>query len=359
MSSREGMKASVPEEPTRVYRAAILGLGFIGGADQHSGDALGQQVVNLDGTHWGAYSKNPHLTVVAGSSRDPGRRERFSRRSNARVYSDWRELLSRECPEIVSVATYSPQHAEMTVEAAQAGAKVIWCEKPMASSLDQADRMLDACRRSGALLVINHNRRFHPHFRRLRKLILEGGLGTLRGASLCWGTGRLGNVGTHFFNALQMVLDRTVEAVSATLDLSGRPDCRGLQFQDPGGWGLIRFAGNLTATFEAADYSCAPATLIIHGDQGRVVVAGTRFHVEIRGEPPVTWPDLPQGETSMDRALTEMIHWLNGGEFPEPAISARHTLEIIVACHLSHHQRGAWVDLPLPDESWSKVIKTG
>ena len=59
------------------YRAGIIGLGFIGGGDQVSGDALGQQVGDLDGTHLAALSSHPRVDLVAGSSRDEGRRLRF------------------------------------------------------------------------------------------------------------------------------------------------------------------------------------------------------------------------------------------------------------------------------------------
>ena len=75
------------------YRAGIVGLGFIGGADQVSGDALGQRVVDLDGTHFDALSSHPRVNIVAGSSRDAGRRERFAQRTEAAVYADWKEML--------------------------------------------------------------------------------------------------------------------------------------------------------------------------------------------------------------------------------------------------------------------------
>ena len=52
---------------TKTYRAGIIGLGFIGGADQVSGDALGQQVSGLDGTHLEALAENPCVALVAGS----------------------------------------------------------------------------------------------------------------------------------------------------------------------------------------------------------------------------------------------------------------------------------------------------
>ena len=66
------------------HRAVIMGLGYIGGADQVSGDALGQLVVDLDGTHIDALANHPRVDVVAGSSRDLGRRERFTERTGDR-----------------------------------------------------------------------------------------------------------------------------------------------------------------------------------------------------------------------------------------------------------------------------------
>ena len=64
------------------YRAGIIGLGFIGGADQVSGDALGQQVENLDGAHFFAYANHSRIELAGGSCRDAGRRRRFEHHSN-------------------------------------------------------------------------------------------------------------------------------------------------------------------------------------------------------------------------------------------------------------------------------------
>ena len=159
------------------YRAAIIGLGFIGAADQTSGDALGQQVENLDGTHLGALSGNPRIQLVAGSSRDPGRRSRFEERNGVRTYADWREMIATEALDLVSVATYTPVHEEITVACARSGVRAIYCEKPLASRIPEGEQMLQACRESGSLLAINHNRRFHPNYRRLRDLVGRGRIG--------------------------------------------------------------------------------------------------------------------------------------------------------------------------------------
>ena len=111
------------------YRAGIIGLGFIGGADQVSGDALGQQVSGLDGTHFDSLSNHPRVNLVAGSSRDAGRRARFAQRAGTPTYTHWEEMLDQESLDIVSVATYAPVHAEITVACAKQGIRAIYCEK--------------------------------------------------------------------------------------------------------------------------------------------------------------------------------------------------------------------------------------
>src|SRR5262249_33920167 len=150
-------------------------------------------------------------------------------------------------------ATYAPTHAEITIACAERGIRAIYCEKPIATRLADAERMVASCAAAGTLLVINHNRRFNPNYHRLRDLVAAGGLGELTSVSLQWGTGRLGNVGTHLIDAVLMLTGRKVSAVSGTLDRTGRPDCRGPAFHDPGGWGLLRLEGGLMVTVDAAD----------------------------------------------------------------------------------------------------------
>ena len=127
----------------KTYNAAIIGLGFIGAGDQISGDALGQNVENLDGTHYETYTNHKRIKLIAGSSRDSGRRKRFFEKAKVGTYSDWRELINNEKIDIVSIATYTPSHEEITVACSERGIKVIFCEKPIAPSLNAAKYMLN------------------------------------------------------------------------------------------------------------------------------------------------------------------------------------------------------------------------
>ncbi len=127
-----------------MHKAAVIGLGFIGAADQVSGDALGQQVVNLDGTHAQALAEHDQIELVAGSSRDEGRRTRFAERVNVKnTYADWREMLRREDLDIVSIATYTPWHAEIAIACAEAGIPAVIGEKHITTKVSDADRVIE------------------------------------------------------------------------------------------------------------------------------------------------------------------------------------------------------------------------
>ncbi len=342
------------------YRAGIVGLGFIGGADQVSGDAIGQSVGDLDGTHADALGGHPRVVISSGSSRDIGRRERFHARTGTPTYADWREMLAGETLDIVSVATYAPFHVQIAVACARQGVRAVYCEKPIATRVSDAERMRKACGDAGALLVVNHNRRFQPNARRLRDLVADGVLGELTSASMQWGSGRLGNVGTHFIDTIQMLTGRAVEAVSGTLDGAGKPDCRGAQFRDPGGWGMLRLERGLICTVDAADYAMLPPRISINGTEGRASVDGRDVILEFRDGRRDTWP-APQGSSSsMDVAVGEIVDWLDGGaSFPYAASEAVRTLEAIVGFHVSHARNAAWVELPLTGRNREHEVLCG
>lgn len=345
---------------TPKLRAGIIGLGFIGAGDQVAGDRLGQRVEDLDGHHRGALSGHPRIELVAGSSRDPGRRERFQQSSGARTYSEWREMLAEEQLDLVSVASMTPDHAAQTIGCAQAGVRAVYCEKPIASTLSDAARMIATCRETGTILVINHNRRFQPTYRRLSEFIAAGGLGDLVTASLRWGSGRLGNVGTHFIDALRLVTRREVEAVSATLDLAGRPDCRGGEFRDPGGWATLRMQGGLVAMINAPDYAKDPAEILVSGSLGRAGISGNEIRLEFWDGSRDHWPAIQNGETTMDIAVREIVAALEtGSPVGSPGEEALRDLEIILGCHASHARRAEWTDLPLRGADRDLVLHSG
>jgi predicted dehydrogenase len=350
------------------YSAGIIGLGFIGAGDQVSGDALGQQVKDLDGTHLGAFVRNPHVRITCGSSRNEGRRTRFLSRvhNEVHVYENWMEMINSSKLDIISIATYTPTHAEMVIASAKAGISVIYCEKPIAATISEAEQMLNACKISGSLLVINHNRRFKPNFRLLQTMIARGDLGELTSVTARWPSGRLGNIGTHVIDAIHMITGLKTVAVSGTLDQSLKPDCRGSVFQDPGGWGLIRLEGGCMVTVDAADYAKGPMVIDVYGTLGTASIIGKMITINYFSGKTRQLPESSSDQSSMDIAVEEMVEWLDARQnskktpvFPYDPADAVHTLETIAAFHASDARKGAWVELPLTNRDRDMIIRSG
>lgn len=179
-------------------------------------------------------------------------------------------------------------------------------------------------------------------------------------AALQWGSGRLGNVGTHMFNALCLVAGRRVAAVSPRLDLSRRLDCRGPQFQDPGGWGLLRLAGGLIVSVDAADFGTVPASITLNGTLGRAVTGASDVRLEFWDGRTEHWPAPAGNVSSMDRAMQEIVAWLDGAvPFSDTPDDSLHTLETIIACHASHQRNSAWTSLPLAGGDLDIEVRSG
>jgi predicted dehydrogenase len=105
--------------------------------------------------------------------------EKFSK--NARIYTDYRELVADSNIDVVHVCTPNALHAPITVAALDAG-KHVMCEKPMATSSKEAKEMLDAAKRSGKKLTIAYQNRFRVDSLLLKQACDRGDLGEIYAA---------------------------------------------------------------------------------------------------------------------------------------------------------------------------------
>ncbi len=100
--------------------------------------------------------------------------------NSSSLYSDYRELLVKEKPELVIIATWTGSHAEIGLRACAEGARVIICEKPIASNLALARKLVKSCETRGVHLIINHERRYDQRYRKVRDMISRGLVGDVR-----------------------------------------------------------------------------------------------------------------------------------------------------------------------------------
>ncbi len=115
--------------------------------------------------------------VVAVASPTPGNAERFAQKHGLqRWFTDYRQLLAEPDIEMITIAAPNALHAQMTVDAAAAGKHVV-CEKPLCMTLEEADLMIEACRRQGVLLMYAEELFFTPKYVKAKQMADEGAFG--------------------------------------------------------------------------------------------------------------------------------------------------------------------------------------
>jgi len=149
-----------------IYRAAIIGR--TGQGDYGHG---------LDVV----YNGMPQVKVAAVADPDPAGRAACAARTGAAAqFADYREMLRQVKPELVSIGPrWVDAHHEMMLECCAAGVKGIYCEKPFARTLAEADAMVEACRKAGVALAVAHQNRVIPYLAHVRDLIRAGAIGRL------------------------------------------------------------------------------------------------------------------------------------------------------------------------------------
>jgi myo-inositol 2-dehydrogenase/D-chiro-inositol 1-dehydrogenase len=132
----------------------------------------------IAGEHVGAYHATPGVQVVAVCDVVRAKAERLAARVDAAVMRDLDAILESGV-EIVSVCTPPTTHAELTVAALEAGRNVL-CEKPLARSLPDAGRIVQAARTAPGVLMIGQVSRYEPDHNSAKEVVDAGQLGALQ-----------------------------------------------------------------------------------------------------------------------------------------------------------------------------------
>ena len=128
--------------------------------------------------HMEAYARNPKVDLVAVCDLNGPEAQEFATKFGAeRVFTDWREMYELDL-DLVSIAVPNNLHAEMTVAALERGFHVL-CEKPMATKLEDARRMVETAERVGKRLMIHMSLRYQGAHQHLKSLVAKGDLGDI------------------------------------------------------------------------------------------------------------------------------------------------------------------------------------
>ena len=290
--------------------------------------------------------------------------------SGIKPYSDWQRLLESEDLDLLSVVTNGPSHAPITIAGAQTGLRYILCEKPIATSVQDARTMIDVCREKGVRLTISHGRRWVSSYQKLRDLIAEGAIGKVAHFWFTCGGGLFAGNGGHILDLARMLRSSSATSVVGWVDKSGAPNPRGAEFRDPGAVALYWFENDMRMVVDMFEDLLVPPRIEIVGSHGRITIEDLTGRWEILGRSPDErvaaqsqfW--LPLHSVQFEAEELNMIDMLVNAL--EELISDRQisctgadglaSLEMLIGAHISSERGGGPVQLPLHGDDQQVLI---
>ncbi len=320
----------------RKLRAGIIGLG------------VGQ-------AHAKGYLSSPDAELVAVCDSNEARLNEWAATWNVqRRYTDYTQMLQEGELDVVSICLPNSLHASSSIAALNAGVHVL-CEKPMASSVVEADEMLAAATRNGKRLMVAYNFRYRPDSAWMQRMVVAGKLGTIYHADVSWrretgipgwgwfgsqqmsGGGALFDLGVHVLDLALWLMNfpgvRTVTGDTRMLfgprqlktwHRNGVPSFDGSFDVEDGGTGFIRLDNGaniiLNATWAEHQNPQEDAVRVeLQGTDGTAILHirnyknddTLRFYTEIEGEPVTVVPSVrfgaPQGHEGLIHDLMDSL----------------------------------------------------
>ncbi len=194
--------------------------------------------------HLPEYAANKAVEIVAVCDIVEERVNEIAKVYQAKAYTDYKELLASEQLDAISVCLPNYLHAPVSIEALNNGLHVL-CEKPMATSQEEADAMIEAAKNNGKKLMIGHNQRFVRSHQLAKQLIESGAIGKIYSFRTAFGhpgpegwsvdgreswffekekayIGAMGDLGVHKTDLVRYLLGEEITEVGAFIETSAK-----------------------------------------------------------------------------------------------------------------------------------------
>ena len=325
-----------------------------------------------------AYRFHPQTEVVAAADPDAETLGLFCDRFGVPGYADYREMLARERLDVAAAILPVAPNPDVVVACAQAGVRAVQCEKPMAATLADADRMVEACRANGVSLAVGDLDRNLPEYGtalarieageigEVSSITATGGSGTeLSGggcqvlslvrlfagdADVAWAIGWMANDAESDHDQGGAGYFRFVTGTEAILQRSA--DARGMGIEAAGSRGVIRVSDNVVRMWRRPDEDPGAPAAEPDSWQRLQPVDGVFPTGSIRNSDKGSRDGWVIPANRQAATVQELVTALDAGDAPlSDGINGRAVLEMAIAIRESHRQGHAPVRLPLADRS--------
>ena len=340
------------------YRAAVIGCGRMGGFIDN--EVVGSSEVTIPFSFATAFETCERTELASASELRTEVMQRFGERyslTGDRLYADYRDLIDKEQPDILGVATQPEHRAEIIIYAAEHGVKAVYAEKTMAASMSEADAVVEAVERNGVAFNMGTGFRWHPGFDKMKELIESGELGPLLYIVLSYANG----INQHGIHALDLALyingDQPVDWVQGSVADGALVMDGDVLLKDPDTYGMVHFKNGINAHILVTPLGDAQEAVC---ERGQIVVFNSRQNWELRRLVPrgrrgrgvlvqEKFPEfLPYSTTLW--IVEDLVHSLDTGEPTRGGVHVAHSGDELTFAFVESHLRGgARVELPLVD----------
>lgn len=229
-----------------MIRVLIVGAGNIAGLNEN--DTYREKPC----THYGGYSGNPGFEIIGIMDQDPARASHFGKLFGiSACFSDLDSALTELAPDLVSVAVPYHYHDQVVTTTALAPQKpqMIFCEKPIASTLAKAEDMVMACENNNVSLFVN-NRRLITVYQQVKNLIQEEFNNDIISIN-AWCSSGIYAVGIHIIDLMRFLVGDVVwvDATMETEYVALLPYSTNFTANDPRVRALMTFENGVTGLF--------------------------------------------------------------------------------------------------------------
>ena len=335
------------------YRACLIGCGRMGATIDDEVKDRPHSNLWLPYSHAAGYTAVESTELVAVSDVMKEKVEAVQERYNVPGgYTNYREMVEKEQPDIVSIATRPVPHAEMTVFAAEHNVKGIYCDKPLCCSMREADEIVEACEKYKVKFNYGTQRRYADLYQKMRELIEGGELGNIQCVIAQCGTGAAQWTHTHTSDMLMYLAgDPEVEFVQGTVTAKAEDWEGDKLYADPGiTCGHIQFKNGVRGYMVAGGVY----EFEVIGTKGRARTRNNGLGGQLwksqgkwNRQEEVPFPDA-KIQSGTARCIEDLVDAMENDRETKGGVHlARRSQEIILGIVESHRRDGARVPLPL------------
>jgi predicted dehydrogenase len=270
----------------------VIGCGFVG-----------------RGAHVPSFAEIDGVRLVAVADADPKRRNKAATKHQVEAsYDDYQKLVQDPQIDVVIVALPTPLHVPASLAALEAGKHVI-CEMPLATSLDEADRLVDAANNASVVLMPSLTFRFTPNYVKAKEMIVQGALGNPTGVLYrefipasdlasqwpadCWmwqmekSGGPLFTLSVWSIDLIRWLFDTEISSVDAAVKYTRLEKTGGTLGYDA--YVTVRLANGMVGCLQysgSVNHAAAKSNLEVIGDSTCMLSATDNDRVTLFGESP-------------------------------------------------------------------------